>query len=488
MSHAVISCPTGEISNGDAFAVELRGAAVKRQADEYVSEDESSICKYRKITTEEKILQAKSEDVASSPYVVSDDSLEENSNDERELPSNISNDDEYFGECNDEEPIVRNGQKMTLTEYKRMMDIESDSDGLVEEEAAHEKDFTNNEPSNVIDEKLDNSRDNIIIATMDNVDGENQLTESRREIGVHGSEPDDSADVNQISNGIQHPDDPSVISDTQIALAETQAFEVQENSNFEIKKSDSMRIDANNGPKVIVQEPINGEGYDENADASRSCSTEHLQPIPSTSGAVGEPITDASRVESASNMDLMNIVAGLRQDVQTLVQRIDKQEDILATVVAANEIYMTPLFAQDFNEKYGLKIPFAKLEDFDKFNQELVKSTRFCNEFIANLCNYIDNKVTLAKNILTMVRKYMSKDLATLFNASKPTSSKMVLKDTMFCKCLLQATKLTIRNGLLPLEHEKAFMKNLGLVVSGARGWPSPDENQKTQGQSQSQG
>ena len=37
-----------------------------------------------------------------------------------------------------------------------------------------------------------------------------------------------------------------------------------------------------------------------------------------------------------------------------------------------------------------------------------------------------------------MVRTYMTKELAGLFTASKPTGNKMVLKETLFCKCLLR--------------------------------------------------
>lgn len=49
---------------------------------------------------------------------------------------------------------------------------------------------------------------------------------------------------------------------------------------------------------------------------------------------------------------------------------------------------------------------------------------------------------------------------------------------------LSEATKLTIRNGLLPLEHEKAFMKSLGLVVSGAKSWVVHDDERRKSSQS----
>ena len=35
---------------------------------------------------------------------------------------------------------------------------------------------------------------------------------------------------------------------------------------------------------------------------------------------------------------------------------------------------------------------------------------------------------------------------------------------------------MTLRNGLLPLEHEKAFMKNLSVVIGGSKGWHTHDD------------
>ncbi|XP_008217072.1 uncharacterized protein LOC103317987 isoform X2 [Nasonia vitripennis] len=237
-------------------------------------------------------------------------------------------------------------------------------------------------------------------------------------------------------------------------------------------------FDITDGNQVVSEViiPENAEEiYTEPNNSSNAPTYEHSYQDPSTSGVVEEVFTDASR----ANSDLAQLVLSIKQDIQELTKKVDKQGNVLEAVVNANEINLTPLFAQTFQEKYNLQLPFTKIEDFDKFNQDLAKNTRFCNEFITSLCSYIDNNVTLAKNILNMLRKYMSKELATLYTACKATGNKMVLKDTLFCKCLLQATKLTIRNGLLPLEHEKAFLKNLGLVVSGAKNWVTHEDERR---------
>ena len=73
----------------------------------------------------------------------------------------------------------------------------------------------------------------------------------------------------------------------------------------------------------------------------------------------------------------------LKQDVQELTRKIEKQENILGTVVQANEIYLAPLFAPSFPERYNLKIPFTRMAEFERFNRELTRNIRFCNEFVS---------------------------------------------------------------------------------------------------------
>lgn len=155
------------------------------------------------------------------------------------------------------------------------------------------------------------------------------------------------------------------------------------------------------------------------------------------------------------------MILGLKQDIHELTSKVEKQGNILSAVVSLNQYNLRPLFAQNFPEKYNLPVPFVKIEDFLEFNENLSKNIDLCNEFvstywltiqnfgnlnqnnffkfqIASLCSYIDNNITLSKNILNMIRVYMSKDLAVLFTAIRPSGNKMILKDTLFCKCLLR--------------------------------------------------
>ncbi|XP_014236689.1 myb-like protein X isoform X2 [Trichogramma pretiosum] len=188
-----------------------------------------------------------------------------------------------------------------------------------------------------------------------------------------------------------------------------------------------------------------------------------------TSAAVNEFLSTFT--EENAGLNLAKLIISLKMDIQELVRKIDNQENILATVVKANELTLEPLFAKNFNERYNLKVPFSNLAEFTIFNENLTRNVRFCNEFIASLTAYIDNHQSFNKNILNMIKKYLSRELAMKFTASKPTGTKMVLKDTMFCSCLLQATKMTMRNGLTPLEHDRLFYKNLGTAVSSAKNW-----------------
>uniref|UniRef100_A0ABD2W3W7 DUF4806 domain-containing protein n=1 Tax=Trichogramma kaykai TaxID=54128 RepID=A0ABD2W3W7_9HYME len=194
-----------------------------------------------------------------------------------------------------------------------------------------------------------------------------------------------------------------------------------------------------------------------------------------TSAAVNEFLSTFT--EENAGLNLAKLIISLKMDIQELVRKIDNQENILATVVKANELTLEPLFAKNFNERYNLKVPFSNLAEFTLFNENLTRNVRFCNEFIASLTAYIDNHQSFNKNILNMIKKYLSRELAMKFTASKPTGTKMVLKDTMFCSCLLQATKMTMRNGLTPLEHDRLFYKNLGTAVSSAKNWSTDDSS-----------
>ena len=98
----------------------------------------------------------------------------------------------------------------------------------------------------------------------------------------------------------------------------------------------------------------------------------------------------------------------MRQDIQHLTKKVDKQESILGAVVQAHELKLAPLFAPTFEEKYNLQIPITTIEAFLKFNQDLINDQTFCNEFVSmkfyknpnvksiffKLSNFIDNKLS----------------------------------------------------------------------------------------------
>lgn len=77
------------------------------------------------------------------------------------------------------------------------------------------------------------------------------------------------------------------------------------------------------------------------------------------------------------------MVLNLKQDVQELSSKVERQTNILNAVVSFNQFNLRPLFAQSFPDKYGFQVPFTKLQDFLQFNEDLSKNVDVCNEFVS---------------------------------------------------------------------------------------------------------
>lgn len=79
---------------------------------------------------------------------------------------------------------------------------------------------------------------------------------------------------------------------------------------------------------------------------------------------------------------MAHLVLSLKSDIQKLTEKVENQAVILDAVVNANTMNLSPMFEQTFQEKYNLKVPFTRIEDFKMFNDELETNAKFCHEFV----------------------------------------------------------------------------------------------------------
>jgi len=49
----------------------------------------------------------------------------------------------------------------------------------------------------------------------------------------------------------------------------------------------------------------------------------------------------------------------------------------------------------------------------------------------------IDSRITLSKNLLSMIRKFLHKDLTTKFTRVKQINNKFTLKPSLFYNCII---------------------------------------------------
>lgn len=81
--------------------------------------------------------------------------------------------------------------------------------------------------------------------------------------------------------------------------------------------------------------------------------------------------------------DVLSLLINIRDDIRVLVRKVDRQDKILETFKSFNNLNMIPVFAEPFQERYRLTLPFTTLGDFQQFNQRLATDTQFCQDCVS---------------------------------------------------------------------------------------------------------
>ncbi|XP_032690185.1 uncharacterized protein LOC116853271 [Odontomachus brunneus] len=105
---------------------------------------------------------------------------------------------------------------------------------------------------------------------------------------------------------------------------------------------------------------------------------------------------------------------------QYLIQQNHESENVLVHWTKTNNIQW----------------PLKTKEDYDTLNN-LLQNEEIRNDFMATIAFIIDSRRTLSKNVLSIIRKFLHKDLANKFTCLKPTKNKFTLQPSNFYNCIV---------------------------------------------------
>ncbi|XP_018310290.1 uncharacterized protein [Mycetomoellerius zeteki] len=122
-----------------------------------------------------------------------------------------------------------------------------------------------------------------------------------------------------------------------------------------------------------------------------------------------------------------------------------------------------------FLKKYNIKLPFNNKDDFKNFNDRLNDDTDFRLNFCEHLRRYVDYSTTLSKNITSMIKMVITRNVAIEYTASKVTPGKALMKDEHLYTCIEDILLQNEFQG--EIVTTKLLLKALSTSLSNAKDW-----------------
>ncbi|KAK0087378.1 hypothetical protein PV325_001192 [Microctonus aethiopoides] len=165
---------------------------------------------------------------------------------------------------------------------------------------------------------------------------------------------------------------------------------------------------------------------------------------------------------SADTKFLAKLIINMAADVKKLTKEVQELKEIIGTKLTSEPVTIAP--GPNFQTKYLLDLPLKTLEDFDMFDEQIKNDKEFRQDFVQSLLVLFDREEKLSRTFANMLRRYLSRELAMKFTATKQSATKLVFKDTNFCACMLDSMKGLSMN-------EKKFYQTLSSVFPNAKDW-----------------
>ncbi|KAJ8671131.1 hypothetical protein QAD02_002390 [Eretmocerus hayati] len=167
-------------------------------------------------------------------------------------------------------------------------------------------------------------------------------------------------------------------------------------------------------------------------------------------------------------VNLSNEVQELQEDCKIIKQSLQNIGRILAKD-GTNSAQFIGTVGQ-INGKFGLKIPFKTIDEFQKFDEIFMSDLKLFSAVTNTLQTGVDPNLTITRCLVTMLKMFLAKEVAIQFVARQATAGKFIMCDTNFYKRIeaLIIERRAISKMATPDKEMKAVLSS---VMSNAPSW-----------------
>uniref|UniRef100_A0ABD2W3X0 Uncharacterized protein n=1 Tax=Trichogramma kaykai TaxID=54128 RepID=A0ABD2W3X0_9HYME len=126
-------------------------------------------------------------------------------------------------------------------------------------------------------------------------------------------------------------------------------------------------------------------------------------------------------------------------------------------------------------ERYPYKIPIQTMEDFEKFDGELATNQKFKADVNTLLLSGVDTTLIISKCMVSMLKLFLHKRVASKFTAVKQTNNKKVMNTTNFYQLIEGTIKSRRKLSNLSISDGE-FTSALSKVLTNVSGWSEESE------------
>ncbi|XP_031781821.1 uncharacterized protein LOC107981872 [Nasonia vitripennis] len=167
-------------------------------------------------------------------------------------------------------------------------------------------------------------------------------------------------------------------------------------------------------------------------------------------------------------------ISSLSLDVKTMKLDISK---IKAAVKDTKKIRSTTMdfiaTVPQLSKKYNYDIPFKTMVEFQTFNIHLLKKSDLKESVSIVLQSGLDPQMVISKSIISMLKMFLTKDVAIQCVAVRKLEDRVPIRDTPFLQCVTVVIKE--HRLMANLETtDKDITSSLSTVLSNASQWHVP--------------